>query len=265
MSVRVNRGGGGVCTYTHDVEIVQYTPIDIRYATFIPCEGVAAPIGRFFGGDNRTFDASSPSYRSAHFQRISPSFSPIRGPYSRYDDPHPDILPNANAPFGETTEYDATGAQLVAGYCNVDVFGQPIARATATASCSFIPVFEFGDPQPIWQFQGSHCMTVRRETANSVRVELFLAGVNPLFSLACAIDAKIVCQAVWLVDPTTGSQRVQVSASGQRDQYPAHELYVNGVVLHRYDPAVPQLGPEALCNTLFFQNSFGPVVVEVSP
>lgn len=70
-----------------------------------------------------------------------------------------------------------------------------------------------------------------------------LSGANPLVPGACEIDGEIRFDIIWTVDPDNGNQTASVTVSGWRDQFPAHEVYVQDQPVIQYDP-VQEFGGE---------------------
>jgi hypothetical protein len=71
----------------------------------------------------------------------------------------------------------------------------------------------------------------------STKVEVKYSGKNPLLSLAPAIDGSF--SVAFNADGT-------VTVDAQHDGFPAHTAYLNGQLIHAYDPELAGAGPTAL-------------------
>jgi len=208
------------CVVQKTVQVVQYEPVTIRYATFIPCEIVETPLNwldplgsvpDYFGGDNRIdavagtslFSAAHLRYRTCHQVTIRVSDHFVNPPQN---------LNSQVPPFGVTTAFDAANVAAVPGTpCGWQQTGNPYNSTTHPQTPSSYRI-EFG-----------------RVAHNIVRVDCFLSARDPLvpFDLACALEAEFDFLLTQTIDPLTGRQVSEVRVHGSHDFYPSHELYIS--------------------------------------
>ena len=246
---------GAECVRMHTLNVVQYDEINLRYRAFIPCEAIHAPQDpfgwilpfEFYGGDNRTFNYNASSFRASFDINIRVSDFP--------DEDGVMVLPNSGPAFGATTAYDANGAQLVAGACNVALLGPPpVAAVTLSANPN--------NHQTLWGRFGP----------NRIVLRFGLNAGNPLVPVACVIGARLFVDITQTVDPDTGEQKTRYNLfsipdpllqhSDGHSAFPAHEFYIQsgGIVtdLIRYDP-IPLGGTVLwLCPPLAVPISYSP-------
>lgn len=223
------------CEADHEVRIRQYDQIEVRYKAFIPCEALKGPLGSqtafgftYLGGDHRTFDYYSMAYRAAFVQEVRASLIPpsLVPPFG--DEL---VLPSLWPPFGQSTGYGPDDGEEVAGACSVALFpwATPDVLATLQANENNHRITMFGGQSP-----GRFELTFE------------LAAGVPLVPFAPEIDAAVTLLITQSIDPVTGEQTATIHATGFHDQFPAHELYVQGLDLVLYDPIVLGVSPACL-------------------
>lgn len=214
--------------------------VEIKYRAFIPSPLIKGPAsdynlplgitsGEDFGGDNRGFSYSAGTSRAdiAALVDIAPNGS----------------LSNhriASRHWGESKAYDSTYTYHVDGKPDwwVDRHAglDPIRRSTLAAT----PDNLSSGIGYAFQFPHSSIREAIARNEHASSVTITVAGALPLVSPSFDIDASV---SVFIRPCATG---FEVRAIGNHDGFPAHELYVNGIAIHTYDPVVAGKGPNSL-------------------
>jgi hypothetical protein len=143
-------------------------------------------------------------------------------------------LTDVTRTFGESANYDADDTVEVSGkpswYRNVRPGAKPIARDTQTVTDSKLSVVMGGSSN-----DGMVSMV-----ENAVVVTFEVHASNPLVTGAPDIDATL---AVLL---RVNGDRVEARLRGGHDEFPAYELYANGVLVYSYDPVAEDASPWGL-------------------
>jgi hypothetical protein len=181
----------------------------------------------FYAGDDREFSAFAAQYRVGHHATISmgglqPTNPP--SPVPLFNDPGYSI-------FGESAGYDEQD-----GIPSNTVPGCPWRLGPGAQPRNQTTRIPDGQN---WQF------TRTQVAYNSALIHFHARASNPAFPLPSpAIRVEMTLDMVQEVDPETGEQGMAfVSLSGSRTFFPAHEVWINGHDLHKYDPRVRNTQP----------------------
>ena len=197
-------------------------PVDLKLRLFIPAPAVIVTVPGIggempgqsaHGGDGRGFQFEGGSSRAEitarfHFggDSVQPSLSDI------------------TRSFGESTNYNRDDTVPVPGkpewYRNLRPGAQPIEHGTQTVSDDKISVVMGGSSNDGIVSMVEHAVVVTFEVHAS----------NPTVTGAPDIDATL---AVLL---KVDGDRIKVRVRGGHDEFPAYELYANGVLVYSYDP-----------------------------
>lgn len=204
---------GMVCERIHSVQIVRYSPVRLRYATYIECPLIANPFGPlssidFFGGDDRGPDPLSQSYRSAHERLIAPHLFVNTGPEVFPYNLTPHVVAGTIYPFGASTGYSAASA--VGGFpapCTHALIPGAGAVAQQTLQVSVASVSSFTGTVDAFltdfgggTIPGNFALAVRRTSPRHLRVYLWVNGANPLVPAGPAITGFVRCDLAFAIN-----------------------------------------------------------------
>ncbi len=213
----------------------QPTNADIKLRVFILSSSVATKVAALealslgcalpcFAGDGRDFSYNNGSSRAELHVTLRMLASDGR-PLGR-----PELIFNSRS-FGESHQLDINHVSHVAG--KPDWF------------------YQVAGPGPIGQPRRSAQLPVSSDQLDAtlavigprdVLVTLLVKAANPLLLLPAALAPAIDAQLLIQFDFAAGTY----SITGQHDGFPAYELYINMVPVHRHDPVAAGKGPADL-------------------
>lgn len=207
--------GGGADAYA----------VEVKYRMFIPSPVIKGPpMYDDFGGDNRGFQYSGGTSRGEIVATVHLSSGlGIDG------------VDVTRRHWGTTKAYDDDNTFHVSGKPDwwMDKNpGTPIKeQETLVATTDNLDV--------VPGTSGQRGVRVYAENASAVTVRA--EGTNPLVSVAPAIDVDVS-----VLFRLGSNGQIQAKALGKHDGFPAHELYVNGNLIHSYDPVAAGNDPWSL-------------------
>lgn len=198
--------------------------VEVKYRMFIPSPVInGPPLGDDYGGDGRGFSYDAGTSRG-EITAIVHLTSGLGTRRIELKDRH----------WGESTAYDSDDTFHVSGkpdwWLDKREGARVTERATLAASDDNLRIYP-GSP-------GQRGIRIMAENASAVTIEA--EGALPLSRIAPDIDADVSV----LFRNRNGV--IQAKALGEHDGFPAHELYVNGEPLYRYDPVAAGNGPTSL-------------------
>ena len=213
--------------------------VELRYRSFIPSPLIKGPAsgydlplgiasGEDFSGDNRGFSYDQGTSRADITALVDVA---ANGALSN--------LRIVSRQWGDSKSYDSTYTYHVEGKPDwwVDRHaGLESSRHGTLGATNDNLNAEIGFGSGI--FGLAREAMARSERASGVTITV--AGALPLVSPSPDIDANVTV----LIRP--GATGLEVRAFGGHDGFPAHELYVNGVAIHTYDPVAAGKGPGSL-------------------
>ncbi len=226
---------GAVCVDKVLLNVVEYRVVELRYKTFIACNAVTTGsipgVSDWFRGDDRNFSYIAASSRSdqSYYLTIGPTMP---------DGPVLDVARKEG--FGATEGYNDEPAnvapcpagQVCPSYCTTCLLPGAVWQCNMTAMAG----------------QSGNVLSGEFERLNVAHGEfrLDLVGYNPCVGFAPAIDAHLVFVFRQQYDPTTGvlgpmEWRIDPS---WHDEFPWHEMYLNGVQVYTFDPCIHPGGPD---------------------
>lgn len=274
----MNGSTGVIVSKCFKVEVVNYEPVELVYRTFIPCEVVVGPAPTVLtlfrglhGGDSRyicsppssIFGLQQNSYRTSYRATITCDFVAPAGANAPpttppFVVPPPAVnssqlqyytigeIPNLDAPFGQTRRYPfASGGPsgcfpaIGTDRCTTLLTGSPtpVTAQLLHQQLQFI-MYQGQSYFQIQRANGVNGAFSLRPQANKIIVRFLVNAENPLAPGGPQIDSTFGFEVLWEVNASNGRQRVQVYGSGTHDEFPAHEMYMNGNLLTRWDPAI---------------------------
>ncbi|MFA7553313.1 MAG: papain-like cysteine protease family protein [Spongiibacteraceae bacterium] len=198
--------------------------VEVKYRMFIPSPVIEGPPGYDdFGGDNRSFRYSGGSSRGELIATVN--LSSGMGIES---------IDVTRRSWGKSTAYASDNTFHVAGkpdwWMDKNADAAITEEETLTATTDNLNI--------IPGTSGNRGIRVYTENASAVTISA--TGTNPLVAVAPAIDVDLS------VLFRLHNGLIQAKALGNHDGFPAHELYVNGELIHRYDPVAAGNGPSSL-------------------
>lgn len=219
VEFRSERCDGVTFLDQHTVTIVEHEPVRFQWSAYIPCEAVRGPANLqwisfhpYYAGDHRVAGHNAESYRCRFDREIRAT--------DEWGATSTVVLPSNPSPFGMTLAYGPEDGEVVAGVCEVSLF--PGASANGAATLVHAPT--------------NHKISLTRLQPNKVRVRFELHAGNPCTPFSCAIDGVIVAEVEQNVDPQSGLRTSVVDVGGWHDDFPAHEMYINGIEIVDWDP-----------------------------
>ena len=198
-------------------------PVDLKLRVFIPApvvietipvQGSRVPGRNAHGGDGRGFQLDGGSSRA----EVTAKFH-----FGGGDGAKP-TLTDVTRRFGESTNYDPDDTVEVSGkpswYRNLRPGAKAIERGSQTVSDAKLNVALGGSAN-----DGMVSMA-----ENAVVVTFDLHASDPIVTGAPDIDATLA------VMVKVDGDRVKARVRGGHDEFPAYELYANGVLVYSYDP-----------------------------
>jgi hypothetical protein len=201
--------------------------VEVRYRVFIPSPAVKGPPGMDdFGGDGRGFSYDGGTSRGE-----------ITAIVNLTEGLGIDSITVSDRHWSESTAYDGNDTFHVAGkpdwWLDKRDRATPTERATLRATEDNLRIYS-GVP-------AHRGVRVVAEHASAVTV--VFEGSLPLSRVAPDIDADVSI----LFRNRNGL--IQAKALGSHDGFPAHELYINGEKIYRYDPVKAGKSPKSLFGT----------------
>jgi len=198
--------------------------VEVKYRMFIPSPVIEGPpLMDDYGGDGRSFSYDGGTSRG-EITAIVHLSSGLGIDSIDVQDRH----------WGESTAYDSDDTFHVSGkpdwWFDKKAGAQPTERATLQVEDDNLKIYA--------GTSGQRGIRVMAENASAVTVAA--AGALPLSSIAPDINADVSI----LFRNHNGL--IQVMALGKHDGFPAHELYVNGEIIYRYNPVAAGNGPGTL-------------------
>jgi hypothetical protein len=198
--------------------------IEVKYRMFIPSPVIKGlPHAGDFGGDGRSFSYDSGTSRGeiTSTVHLTPGMGVDR------------VVLNSRH-WGESTEYDDDDTYHVNGkpdwWLDKQAGAQPTERATLAANDDNLRIVK----------GASGTRAITSIVSSTAPVTIHAAGAMPLSAVAPDIDADVT------VLFRNNNGLIQAKAVGKHDGFPAHELYVNGETIYRYDPVAAGNGPISL-------------------
>jgi hypothetical protein len=268
-----NSQTGATVSKCFTVEVVDYESFTFKYRTFIPCEvipnsiaGVYLPPHDYFDGDDRVFcplnltifTPSFAKYRTSQTSFITPDGEIENGSAPTYmdcDEISDFLILQSNistpfGPFGITSGYNNPGKVVpnpctpiggAAPSCLFALVPGAVPNNTGLLQLTTIPNWLFNQQillcslRPVLDGKINHLYQTRTGV-NEVSLKYWLDASNPLVPGAPAINANIQITAVWNINKDTGRQSVACTVTGNADEFPAHEIYIENQPVNLYDP-----------------------------
>jgi hypothetical protein len=227
------------------LNVVEYRVIELRYKTFIACNAVSTQWWNFladdwFKGDDRNFSYAGATSRSfqSYYITVGPTMQ---------DGPILDVAKQEY--FGSSIAYNhhplntvpCPAGQVCPSFCATCIVPGVAHECVATATSGV----------------GGDLLS-----ASSLRVDdsLIQFDLDLVGYVACgmilidppAIDAHIRFEIRQIYDPETGvlgsmDWRIPAPGTGEdwwHDEFPWHELYLNGAQVYTFDPCIHPGGPD---------------------
>ena len=213
--------------------------VEIRYRAFIPSPLIKGPAsdydlpfgiasGEDFSGDNRGFSYDQGTSRADITALVDVASNGVLS-----------NLRIVSRQWGESKAYDSTYTYHVEGkpewWVDRHAGLEPSRHGTLGATNDNLNA-EVGFGSGIIGIAREAMALNERASGVTITVE----GALPLVSPSPDIDANVTV----LIRP--GATGLELRAVGSHDGFPAHELYVNGVAVHTYDPVAAGKGPNSL-------------------
>jgi hypothetical protein len=195
--------------------------VELKMRVFIPCEVLTAPSftgTRAFAGDGRDFSYSGGTSRAELVANIT---------YS------PGAVQTVSRQFGLSSEYNPSDCVAVPG--KPDWFLALNPGATAIASDTLAVT---DDDLSVVLGAGASTTEAAFSVARpSTVVNINLDGALPLVTGAPAIDATLYVHLI------SDGGRLKGLVRGSHDGFPAYEIYMNQVLVYKFDPVAAGTSP----------------------